>query len=380
MKSAASPPASPVGVSSDLEVRIRKRFPNPEGSFLLNVHFRALAGFAILFGASGAGKTTLLDCIAGLTDPDEGRIVVGGDAVYDSDSKTNLPAWKRDIGYVLQDLALFPHLTTEQNVSYGLRHLSPSERRTRSREMLNAFRIDHLRERRPAAISGGERQRVALARALVTDPRALLLDEPLIALDRPTKSLILSDLRRWNQQSRIPILFVTHSGEEVFALGEEVIVLEAGKIVAQGQPKDVMHAPRIETVAQLSGFENIFDATVVAVNANRGTMTCRIGIGPLTLETPLAAMENGTRLRVGIRAGDILLATENPRGLSARNVVPGTIHKLEQRHGIVSAAINCAGTSFEVHLTLAALEALQLAPGKDVWVIVKTHSCHLLVG
>ena len=378
--SAASSPAPVVGISSDLEVRIRKRFPNPEGSFLLNVHFRALAGFTILFGASGAGKTTLLDCIAGLTDPDEGRIVVGGDAVYDSDNKANLPAWKRGIGYVLQDLALFPHLTAEQNVAYGLRKLSTPEKRTRSRGMLSAFRIDHLRDRRPAEISGGERQRVALARALVIEPRALLLDEPLVALDRPTKSLILSDLRRWNQQSRIPILFVTHSGEEVFALGEEVIVLEAGKIVAQGQPKEVMHAPRLETVAQLSGFENIFDATVVAVNESRGTMTCRIGGDSLTLETPLVALAAGTRLRVGIRAGDILLATENPRGLSARNVMPGTIRELEQRHGIVSAAIACGGIFFEVHLTLAARETLGLMPGQNVWVIVKTHSCHLLGG
>ncbi len=124
MKTVSPPPTPPVGISSEVEIRIRKRFPNPEGSFLLNVHFRALAGFTILFGASGAGKTTLLDCIAGLTDPDEGRIVVGGDAVYDSDIQANLPAWKRDIGYVLQDLALFPHLTAAQNVAYGLRHLT----------------------------------------------------------------------------------------------------------------------------------------------------------------------------------------------------------------------------------------------------------------
>jgi molybdate transport system ATP-binding protein len=383
VKSASAPPVASLGLSSELEVRIRKRFPNPEGSFLLNVHFRAQPGFTILFGASGSGKTTLLDCIAGLTDPDEGRIVIGGDAVYDSDSKDseskrNIPAWKRGIGYVLQDLALFPHLTAEQNVAYGLRRLSASDRRKRSREILNAFRIEHLRDRRPTQISGGERQRVALARALVIEPRALLLDEPLVALDRPTRSLILSDLRRWNQNYRIPILFVTHSGEEVFALGEEVIVLEAGKIVAQGQPKDVMHAPRLETVAQLSGFENIFDATVAAVNEDRGTMTCRIGAGPVNIETPLVRIEAGARLRVGIRAGDILLAMENPRGLSARNVVPGKIQCLEQRHGVVSAAIDCGGTQFEVHLTLAAREALALCPGKSVWVVIKTHSCHLL--
>jgi len=359
-------------------VRIRKRFPSPSGSFLLNVHLRALAGFTILFGASGAGKTTLLDCIAGLTQPDEGRITLGGEAVYDSESKRNLPAWKRRIGYVLQDLALFPHLTAEENIEYGLRQRSAGERRERSREMLKALRIEHVRERRPAQISGGERQRVALARALVTEPRLLLLDEPLAALDRPTRSLIISDLRRWNQHYRIPILFVTHSLEEVFALAAEVIVLDGGKIVAQGQPNDVMLAPQLETVAQLAGFENVFDATVVAVRQDRGTMTCVIGTGKLELETPLVRAEVGSHLRVGIRAGDILLATETPRGLSARNVVPGTIEGIEESAAMVSAVVNCAGVRVEVHVTLAAREELGLAVAKKVWILVKTHSCHVM--
>ena len=378
LPSRSSPELPVEPISSELEVRIRKRFHNPEGSFHLNVHFRALAGFTILFGASGAGKTTLLDCIAGLTDPDDGRIAIGGEDVYDSEKGHNVRAWRRRIGYVLQDLALFPHMTAEQNVEYGLRHLNAAGKRKRSGEMLTAFRIDHLRERRPAQISGGERQRVALARALVTEPRALLLDEPLAALDRPTKSRILDDLRQWNQRYRIPILFVTHSREEVFALGQEVIVLDAGKIVAQGLPKDVMLAPSLETVAQLSGFENIFDATVVAVNEKRGTMSCRLGAGLLELETPLVRAEAGSHLRVGIRAGDILLATESPRGLSARNVVPGTIQRLEQKDAIVSAVVDCSGTKFEVLLTLAAQDALALAAGKNVWVVIKTHSCHLL--
>jgi molybdate transport system ATP-binding protein len=371
-------PASIPAISSDLEVRIRKRFSNPEGSFNLNVHFRALAGFTIVFGASGAGKTTLLDCIAGLTDPDEGRIAIGGEDLYDSEKKRNIAAWKRRIGYVHQDLALFPHLTAEENVAYGLRALSAIERQTRSRDMLQAFRIDHLRDRRPAQISGGERQRVALARALVTEPRALLLDEPLAALDRPTKSLLVGDLRQWNQHHRVPILFVTHNGEEVFALGDEVVMLDAGRIVAQGQPHEVMHAPRLETVAHLSGFENIFDATVLALHEARGTMRCRLETGEVELETPLIRAEVGSRLRVGVRAGDLLLATEQPHGLSARNILPGTIRRLVQRDVIIAAIVDCGGTEFEVHLTLAARDALELAPGKSVWVVVKTHSCHLL--
>ena len=378
IKTAGSAPAIPTAISSELEVRIRKRYPNPAGSFLLNVHLRALAGFTILFGASGAGKTTLLNCIAGLADPEAGRISLGGEAVYDSETGQNIPAWKRHVGYVLQDLALFPHLTAEENVEYGLQHLAAAERHARSREMLSAFRIEHLRERRPAQISGGERQRVALARALVTGPRVLLLDEPLVALDRPTRSLIIADLRLWNQHNRIPILFVTHSIEEVFALGSEVIVLDAGKIAAQGLPKDVLHAPQLETVAQLAGFENVFDATVTASHPDRGTMTCRIGVGKIELETPLVGAAVGTHLRVGIRAGDILLATEAPRGLSARNVLPGAIRRLEEMAGMVSAIVDCGGVRFDTHLTLAARDGMELAVGRSVWVVIKTHSCHLM--
>jgi molybdate transport system ATP-binding protein len=372
--------AAPHPISSELEVRIRKRYLNLEGSFILNISFRALAGFTILFGASGAGKTTLLDCIAGLCDPDDGRVTVGGANLYDSEKKRNVAAWQRRIGYVFQELALFPHLTAEENVTYGLHALAPAEQQARTGDILRTFRIEDLRERRPAQISGGERQRVALARALVTEPRALLLDEPLAALDRPTKSHILADLRQWNQTHRVPILYVTHSSEEVFALGDEVIVLDAGKIVAQGRPHEVMRVPRLETVAQLSGFENIFDAGMIALHEDRGTMACRLGTGTVELETPLVRAEVGSRLRVGIRAGDLLLATESPRGLSARNIVPGTIRRLEQRDVIVSAFVDCSGTEFEVHLTLAAREALHLAPGKKVWLVVKTHSCHLMRG
>jgi molybdate transport system ATP-binding protein len=374
---ASAAPTVPA-MSSELEVRIRKRFMNPEGSFILNVHFRALAGFTIVFGASGAGKTTLLDCIAGLVEPDEGHISAGGADLYDSDKKLNVVPWKRRVGYVLQDLALFPHLTAEENVAYGLNALEPHEQKTRTREILQAFRIDHVRGRRPAQISGGERQRVALARTLVTEPRVLLLDEPLVALDRPTRSLILADLRRWNQNHRVPILVVTHSSEEVFALGDEVMVLDAGKIIEQGRPHDVMRAPRVETVAQLSGFENIFDAVVQAIHEERGSMTCRMGQGNLELETPLVRAKVGSHLRVGIRAGDLLLATVKPKGLSARNILQGTIRRIDQRDVIVSAFVDCAGTELEVHLTLAARESLKLGEGKDVWVVIKTHSCRLL--
>ena len=364
-------PASP-----PLAARFHKQ-QSPQ--FSLDVEFQVAPGFTILFGASGAGKTTLLDSVAGLTTPESGRIAVGSRVLFDSAQRVHVAVAKRQIGYVFQSLALFPHLTVEQNIQYGLAHLPQGERTNRTSTILQAFRIAHLAQRSAREISGGESQRVALARTLVTDPAVLLLDEPLAALDAPTKAQIIADLRAWNQAHRIPILYVTHSREEVFALGERAIVLDAGRIVAQGTPHEVMTAPRQETVAQLAGFENIFDAVVDAVHPERGTMLCRVAAddGSLLLETPLVRGGVGTPLRVGIQAGDILLATAPPVGLSARNIIPGRIVSLDQRDVIVSARVKCR-VEMEVHLTLAARDSLQLAPGKEVWLVIKTHSCHLM--
>ena len=170
---------------------------------------------------------------------------------------------------------------------------------------------------------------------------------------------------------------MTHSRDEVFALGERVLMLEKGQILADGVPHEVMTAPRLETVASLAGFENIFDAVVSAVHEERGTMTCVFTGSNLELETPLVKAGAGTGVRVGIQAGDVLLATSRPDGLSARNIVPGEMISLTQRDVIVVAKVNC-GAEMEVHLTLAARDALHLQPGQPVWLIVKTHSCHLM--
>jgi len=383
-RSFASQVSKPDGAR--LTARVRKRMSGPGHEFVLDVEFEAAPGFTILFGASGAGKTTLLDCIAGLVTPDAGRIAIGERVLFDSAQGADVAVAKRRVGYVFQDLALFPHLTVEQNVGYGLAHLPRAESSASAAAILQAFRIGHLARRSAGEISGGESQRAALARTLVTDPAVLLLDEPLAALDEPTKAKIIDDLREWNRAHRIPILYVTHSREEVFALGERVIVLDAGRIVAEGTPHEVMTAPRQETVAQLAGFENIFDATVDSVHPERGTMVCRLAgaasAGPVLLETPLVRAGVGSALRVGIRAGDILLATSLPQGLSARNVIPGRVASLEQHDVIVSARVNCGeahcGVEMEVHLTLAARDSLHLEPRKEVWLVIKTHSCHLM--
>jgi len=371
--------ALPSVFSNTLSAHIKKRLSGAGREFTLEVDFALSPGVTILFGASGAGKTTLLDCLAGLIRPDSGHIAFANESWFDQRLRINIPVRARGIGYVFQDLALFPHLSVEQNVQYGISRLDASERRARTDAVLESFRIAHMRGRKPGEISGGERQRAALARALVTDPRLLLLDEPLAGLDAPTKSKIVDDLRAWNSAHRIPILYVTHDREEVFALGERVLALENGRIIAQGTPHEVMTAPRQELVAQLAGFENIFDATVIATHEDRGTMTCRLGDSDVELETPMVRAEIGTTLRVGVRAGDILLATIKPQGLSARNLLPGMLVSAEQRDVRVIAKVDC-GVEMEVHLTLAARDSLALKHGTEIWLILKTHSCHLMAG
>lgn len=364
----------------DLSVHVQKRLAGTgkvETSLQLDVRFTIPAGFTILFGASGAGKTTVLDCIAGLHQPDAGRIAVGDAALYDSEKGIDLTARSRAIGYLFQTLALFPHMTVRQNIEYGLSALERGERDGRAGEIAESFGISGLFDRRPSEISGGERQRVALARALVTRPRALLLDEPLTALDAVTKTRILDDLRRWNDRHAVPILYVTHQREEVHALGNRVLVLEAGKLIADGTPHEVLSRPQFESVAHLAGFENIVECSVVASHAEQGTMTCRIAGTSVSLEVPLSRVDTTRPVRVGIRAGDILVATSLPQGLSARNVIAGSIVSLRQQDVTVIAEVDC-GSNFIVHLTPGARDSLRLGPGKRLWLVVKTYSCHIL--
>lgn len=363
-----------MGSGQCLSVRITHRLSN---SFALEAAFEASAGFTMILGPSGSGKTTLLNCIAGLARPDAGRIALGARVLFDSDERIDMPVAERRLGYVFQNLALFPHLTVAQNVQYGIAKLPTEERHAQMMTMLDSFRIAHLVARKPGEISGGERQRVALARSLVTNPDALMLDEPLTALDNSTKSKILDDLRAWNASHQIPILYVTHSPEEAFALGERVVVLDGGRILAQGMPQFVLTTPRHETIAKVVGFENVFDATVRSIAETQGTMLCQLDGSSTQLEVPLGHAEIGSRIRIAIRAGDIIIASDQPHNLSARNSLRGKILSI-RREGVRVIVMIEAGATFEVHLTPGAIDALQLEDGKEVWLVIKTYSCNLV--
>lgn len=362
---------------SALSAQIVKERQGANSSFVLDVSLEAPPGITIVFGPSGAGKSTLLDCVAGLVRPDTGRIAIGEHVLFDSAMRIDVSPQKRRIAYVFQSLALFPHLTVERNIAYGLKDIAEHDRRARVAEILEAFRVAELRNRRPAQISGGERQRTALARSLVTAPRVLLLDEPLTGLDADLKASIVKDLRAWTAAKRIPILYVTHSREEVDALGERMIAIDNGGVVSHGAPMDVLDAPRRKRLAQAAGFENLLNATVLALREADGVMSVRLGESACELEVPLAHASAGDRVQIAIRAGDILLASEHPRGLSARNTLEGRVVSLERRGAMMIARVDC-GVAFAVHVTPGAVRALELAAGKHVWLILKTHSCHLV--
>jgi molybdate transport system ATP-binding protein len=368
-------PAGPVNAALSVRIAVKQ-----SESFSLDVEFLAPAGFTILFGGSGAGKTTILDSIAGLVRPQTGRIALGeGERVlFDSALGIDVPVGQRKVGYLLQNLALFPHLSVEQNVQYGLAHIDRAMRRERAAKILESFQIAHLARHKPGEVSGGERQRAALARSLVIDPTVLLLDEPLSALDTTTKSKIIDDLRVWNADHGIPIIYVTHATREAYALGDHMVVLESGRVVVEGTPSDVLQSPTQETVANLAGFENVFDALVTAVNQNYGTMLCHPAGSAIEIEVPMTRAVQGEAVRIAIRAGDIMLAAERPHAISARNVFAGRLLSLERRGATVIIRSDAGGAYFESHLTPQAVEELGLQPGRQVWLVIKTYSCHVV--
>ena len=366
---------SAAGGSQSLQFVIKKSFAG-SGAFSIDAAAELAPGITVLFGPSGSGKTTLLRCIAGLLAPDAGRVFLAGETLYDSAVQTNQDVSRRRIGMVFQSLALFPHLTAAENIAYGLHTVHPNERRNKLDSILDAFRISEVRNRRPAQLSGGEQQRVALARTLVTDPRALLLDEPLSALDPGTKSHIMDDLRTWITDREIPVLYVTHSREEVFAMAAQVIALDNGRVVGHGTPREVLGGPQHESIAEWSALENIFEGVIISTHEAQGTMTFRTG--SLDLEIPLGRAKSGDHIRVGVSAHDILLAVAPPHGLSARNIIQGRVLRMKQHDVAVCVLVGCQGTELEVYVTPMAVQSLELQRDAKVWIIIKSSSCFVL--
>jgi molybdate transport system ATP-binding protein len=242
-----------------LKAAFRKRL----GNFELDVDFEAGKGILALFGPSGAGKSLMLQCIAGVLTPDSGLIVLDGRILYHSEGKVNVPPHQRNVGYVFQNYALFPHMTVRQQLEYPLRGLSRGEIRERVDEMLSLLRLRGLEDRYPKQLSGGQQQRLAVGRALIRRPSVLLLDEPFSALDGVIRERLMEDLRDLHQRFAVTTLLVTHNLDEAYALGEGIAVIVAGRVLQVGSRDEVYFRPVDMTVAGLMGIRNVFTGTVL---------------------------------------------------------------------------------------------------------------------
>ena len=262
-----------------LSARIQKRFGARQdaSAFILDVDLEMFQGGNVLFGPSGSGKTLTLDCIAGFVRPDEGRVLLFDEILYDSKAGVHLTPQKRHCGYVFQNYALFPHMTLKANLEFATGTASGTlEKRRKVNEMIERFRLSDVAGLRPHEVSGGQKQRCSIARALIGEPRILLLDEPSQGLDATLRHELYAVLRQVRSEFKTPILLVTHDLEESFELGEELFVLYQGRLIQHGSPKEVLSKPATAEVAELLGHKNVLAAEILALDPGRNVSRLRI--------------------------------------------------------------------------------------------------------
>ncbi len=332
------------------------------GDFQLDVQFDAPKGVTAIFGRSGSGKTSVVNAIAGLLRPDTGRIIVGDTVLFDSAAKMHLPPQKRRIGYVFQDARLFPHMSVLRNLSYGGTH--DQER------VIDVMGLGHLLERMPAGLSGGERQRVALGRALMCDPQLLLMDEPLAALDAPRKAEILPFIERLRDEVKTPILYVSHDVSEVARLATTLVVLEGGRVTTSGPVGRVLSEPETVPLVGVRAAGAVIVTKVAGRLLDDGLTELAFSGGRLVLPGILGVL--GQTVRIRIPAQDVILSQEAPTGLSALNVLPVTITRLEQGRGPgVAVGLQAGEDHLLARVTRRSARRMELAIGQKIFAIIK---------
>ncbi|MEX1173148.1 MAG: ABC transporter ATP-binding protein [Chloroflexota bacterium] len=357
------------GLTLDVERRYR-RGQTIEAAFDLDL---AAAETLVLFGPSGSGKTTILRCLAGLERPDRGRIVVGGRPWVDVQAGVHVSPQRRRVGYLPQGFALFPHLTVRQNLAYGMDG-PPAARAARLDELVTILGLTGLEERRPGAISGGQQQRVALGRAIARDPVLLLLDEPLAALDLPTREGLRLELRGLLRRLQTPAVVVTHDRTEALVLGDRIAVLIDGRIRQTGKPDDVFNRPADAEVAAATGVETIARGRVETVDD--GLVTVRVGDARLAA---LADVAVGQEVVVSIRPEDVLIVPveEDLSFVSARNHLVGTLLAVDPLGPLVRLQLDC-GFPLVAYVTRQAREELGIEAGQRLAAMIKAPSVHVI--
>lgn len=349
-----------------VEVALRHRF----GGFSLDAAFVAQdRGVVALFGPSGAGKTSIANAIAGLFRPQEGRIAVAGAALFDSRTGLFVPTRLRRIGYVFQEPRLFPHMSVATNLRFGLRRAPELAPAGAFDDTVALLGLEPLLDRGPAKLSGGEKSRVALGRALLSNPRLLILDEPLAALDAARKAEILPWLVRLRDDAKMPMVYVTHALDEVAQLADSVVLLRDGRVAAQGPTFDLL--PDLDFAAQagVAPLGAVIAATVAGDSC--GLTELRFSGGSLFV--PRLSAHAGRTVRVRLRAEDVLLAKAPPHDISANNVLPAVVSALrdaDETHSDVQ--LDCGGVKIVARITRASRLRLGIAAGMALYAVVKS--------
>jgi molybdate transport system ATP-binding protein len=353
-----------------LEIDVSKQ----RGAFQAHVAFNApTPGVTAVFGRSGCGKTTLLQLIAGLLRPDRGVIRIDDTVLFDAARGIDVPAEERGIGYVFQDARLFPHLSVRENLRYGERRARARRHDVQFAQVVALLGLGPLLARRPGGLSGGERQRVAIGRALLSQPRLLLLDEPLAAIDLARRDELLPYLEQLRDEFRLPMLFVSHQFEDVLRLASDLVVLADGAVAGHGDLIAMSQAPALRAIIGVESLGAVVEGTIAGVDARSGLAQLRVGGGQLLVES--GELRAGQQVRVQLLARDLILAIAPPVGLSVRNSLAGSVTRLEPdgpRAWLVFASTG--GATLMARVTDDARGALGLAVGQPVWVLVKAVS------
>lgn len=346
-----------------LSVAFRRRF----AGVTLDVAFDAPGGVTALYGPSGCGKTSSVNAVAGLLTPDEGRIVLDGQTLFDG--RVNLPPNRRRIGYVFQDARLFPHMNVAKNLDYGARFAPvPVDAAMRGR-VIEMLGLGDLLTRRPAGLSGGERQRVAIGRALLSSPRLLIMDEPLASLDPARKAEILPYLTRLRAAGGPPILYVSHAMAEIAALADQLIVMAEGRVTHAGPLAEALADPHAARL--IGGAEGgaLLQATIAEHSADDLT---RLETPAGALWLPRAPLAVGETVRLRILAHEVMLSREHPQGLSALNVLPGRVVQVSGGADRMLVQLQLGQARMLSAITARSAQSLGLVPGADCFAILKT--------
>ena len=355
---------------TDVINHIRARFKISYGAFGLDVDLTLPGrGVTALFGPSGSGKTTCLRAMTGLERFKGSYLEINGEVWQDDAHNIFLPTHKRSLGYVFQEASLFAHLNVQRNLEYGMRRIPEASRQVSLDQAVALLDIGHLLQRKPDKLSGGERQRVAIARALATSPRILLMDEPLAALDTKRKEEIMPYLERLHDELDIPVVYVSHSPDEVARLADHLVLLENGRVIASGATSDLL--TRLDlNVAHGDTASALVVATVTEHDAQFHLTCAEFSGGQLLLPQQKATV--GQQIRMRIQARDVSLSLTPQRDTSILNIVAATVVELsDDAIGQVMIGLDANGTRLLARITRKSCEAMRLAPGSPVYAQIK---------